>query len=201
MRIVIASSNNGKIREIEQICAGLDIQFLHLGSLPNAPKTVEDGDTYQENATKKALQIACFSNLVALGEDSGLEVDALGGKPGIFSARYAGETASDDDNNRKLLHDLKNTPFEKRTARYRSCIVITTPENVKAVADGVCEGVIATEPKGQNGFGYDPLFYVSKYKKTMAELPGEIKNRISHRAWALEKIKPFLQTLIKNLDK
>lgn len=197
MRIVIASSNKGKVREIEQICVGLNVEFLHLGNFSNVPKILEDGDTYEENATKKALEIERFTSILTLGEDSGLEVDALGGKPGIFSARYAGEGANDKDNNEKLLGALKDVPLEKRTCRYRSCIVIATAEKVQAVSEGICEGLVATQPKGKNGFGYDPLFYVPEYKKTMAELPQEIKNKISHRAKALSTLRSQLQELKK----
>ena len=195
MKIVIATFNRGKVREIEQVCSALPFEFLSLSSFSNPPRVVEDGKTYRENATKKATAIARFTGLWTLADDSGIEVDALNGKPGVLSARYAGEDATDADNNKKLLDELANVPQQKRTARYRASIVLASPQKVEAEADGVCEGVIGSEPRGANGFGYDPLFIVPEYNKTMAELPPEIKNRISHRARALENIKIFLKLL------
>ena len=154
---------------------------------------LEDGHTYYENALKKVENIVNHFGEPAIGEDSGLEVDVLGGMPGIYSARYAREGASDEANNCKLLEALQEVPFYRRTARYRCTIVLLLPTGEIHTWEGTCEGIITFKAKGFAGFGYDPLFFLPEYKKTFAELGLEIKNKVSHRAKALAKLKKFFQ--------
>jgi XTP/dITP diphosphohydrolase len=221
--ILIATRNRRKVGEIRAILGG-QYQFLALNDFPNAPKVVEDADTFEGNATKKALTLAEWLARIqnpesriqrpafVLADDSGLGVDALGGKPGVHSARFAAldkiENSSDADNNAKLLRLLKGVPPEKRTARF-CCVLALVPvleknENSSPVCyadefemqtqlfNGVCEGRIGFEPRGKNGFGYDPLFVPDGFEKTFAELSDDEKNKSSHRAKALEKLRQFL---------
>ena len=183
--LVIASKNKGKIREIRQIYADLPMTVVEL---PDQPEVVEDGKTFSENARKKAVEIARHTGKWALADDSGLEVDALKGEPGIYSARWSG--AGDEANNDKLLRELKDVPPPARTARYRAVVVVADPTGkVIAEADGSCEGLIGFERKGKGGFGYDPLFVVPQFGCTMAELPAETKHSISHRGEALRRLR------------
>jgi XTP/dITP diphosphohydrolase len=183
--LVIASKNKGKIREIRQIFADLPLRVVDDAALPDV---VEDGTSFAANARKKAVEIARHTGAWALADDSGLEVDALGGRPGIHSARWSGR--GDEGNNEKLLAELREVPAAARTARYRAVVVVAAPDGrVVAEAEGACEGLIGFERKGAGGFGYDPLFVVPEHGCTMAELPAETKNRISHRAQALERIR------------
>lgn len=189
--IVIASRNRGKIAEIEQILHDLPLRFLSLKDLAGAPEVVEDGRSFAENARKKAVEVARFAREWAMADDSGLEVDALDGRPGIHSSRWSG--GGDEPNNDKLLRELGGVAAPARTARYRAHVVVADAEGrVVAEADGACEGVIGHERRGTAGFGYDPLFIVPEYGRTMAELGDEIKNRISHRARALDRLRPHL---------
>ena len=183
--IVIGSKNKGKIREIRQIYADLPVSILEL---PDLPDVVEDGDTFSANARKKAIEIARHTGKWALADDSGLEVDALDGAPGIYSARWSG--GGDEANNDKLLAELRDVAPPARTARYRAVVVIASPDGrVVAEADGVCDGLIGFERKGTGGFGYDPLFVVPQFGRTMAELPAETKHSISHRGEALRRLR------------
>jgi XTP/dITP diphosphohydrolase len=183
--IVIASRNKGKIREIRQIYADLPVAIVEHSDLPDV---VEDGDSFSANARKKAVEIARHTGKWALADDSGLEVDALGGAPGIHSARWSG--GGDEANNDKLLAELREIPPPARTARYRAVVVIASPEGrVVAEADGACEGLIGLVRKGTGGFGYDPLFVVPQFGLTMAELPSETKHSISHRGEALRRLR------------
>lgn len=183
--IVIASKNKGKIREIRQIYADLPVAIVEQADLPDV---VEDGDSFSANARKKAVEIARHTGKWALADDSGLEVDALRGAPGIHSARWSG--GGDEANNDKLLAELRDVPPPARTARYRAVVVIASPDGrVVAEADGACEGLIGFERKGTGGFGYDPLFVVPQFGKTMAELPSETKHSISHRGEALRRLR------------
>lgn len=194
MKIVIASRNAAKIREIKQICGDLpNIEWSSTSDFPRAPVVIENGRTYRENAEKKALEIARFTKCRVLADDSGIEVDALGGRPGLFSARYAREEATDMENNARLLKELKDIPEKDRTARYRAVVVLAEEGNVLCVGEGICEGRIAFAPKGAGGFGYDPLFFLPGHGKIMAEVPPELKNQISHRAQALIHIREFLK--------
>jgi len=212
--LLIATRNAHKVGEIRAIL-GEQFQFLTLNDFPNAPKVIEDADTFAGNATKKALELASWisadstiqrfndSTIFVLADDSGLEVDALGGKPGVHSARFAAmdknENSSDADNNAKLLLLLKNAPLEKRTARFRCVLALAQIANRKSqiqnLFDGACEGKILFESRGQNGFGYDPLFVPDGFTETFAELGEEVKNKLSHRAKALEKLKSYFSKL------
>jgi len=183
--IVIASKNKGKIREIRQIYADLPVSIVEL---PDLPEVVEDGDSFAANARKKAVEIARHSGKWALADDSGLEVDALKGAPGIHSARWSG--GGDEANNDRLIAELRDVPAPARTARYRAVVVIASPDGrVVAEADGTCEGLIGFDRKGTGGFGYDPFFVIPQFGRTMAELPPETKNSISHRGEALRRLR------------
>lgn len=190
--LVLATRNPGKVREMAALLADLGVTMRSLFDVPGAPEVEEDGRTFAENAVKKAETIARFTGLPALADDSGLEVDALGGAPGVFSARYAGEGASDAANNEKLLAALAGVPAERRTARYRCVLALAAPGMPTVTVEGVCEGRIAEQPRGTGGFGYDPLFYLPGRGKTMAELRPEEKNAISHRGQALRRLKALL---------
>jgi XTP/dITP diphosphohydrolase len=193
--LVIASKNRGKVREIRQIYADLPVAVVEL---PDLPDVVEDGATFSENARKKALAVARHTGKWALADDSGLEVDALGGAPGVHSARWSG--AGDEANNAKLLAELRDVPPPARTARYRAVVVVAAPDGrVVAEAEGACEGVIGFEPRGAGGFGYDPLFVLPDRGLTMAELPSEVKNAISHRGVALRRLRQPLTLALDSL--
>jgi len=194
-RIVVATTNPGKLREIEAILAPLRWEVVPVSAYPGLPEIAEDGASFEENALKKARLTAAFTNEVALADDSGLEVDYLDGAPGVYSARFAGEPKDDAANNIKLLRLLEGVPWERRTARFRCVVAVATPGGRTATAEGACEGYILLEPRGAGGFGYDPLFYFPEHQKTFAELPPEVKNRVSHRARALAKIKDVLANL------
>jgi len=189
--IVLATGNKGKIREFSGLLEGVFGRIISLNDLESPPAVVEDGATFRENALKKARAIAAYSGKPTLADDSGLAVDALGGRPGVYSARYSGEGATDRDNITKLLTDLGSS--ENRSARFVCVLALVTPDGEEITAEGTREGVIITEPRGEGGFGYDPVFFLPEYGKTMAEIPPELKNKISHRARAAE-------TLIKLLN-
>ena len=201
LKIVIATRNSGKIAEIHSIinCSEIKnkVEIETLASYSGIPEVIEDGKTFAENASKKARIVAKFTGDIAVADDSGLEVDALGGAPGVYSARFAGEGATDADNIKKLMGLLKDTPFEKRGARFVCVIAISTPAGDVSLAEGECYGFIAAEERGLSGFGYDPVFVVPEYGKTFSELGSEIKNKISHRAAALGKLCNILETLIQ----
>jgi XTP/dITP diphosphohydrolase len=216
--LLIATRNAHKVGEIRAIL-GDAFQFLTLDNLPSTPKIIEDADTFAGNATKKALELAKWfllnarlridgsgSRFFVLADDSGLEVETLNNAPGVHSARFAAldknENSPDADNNAKLLRLLKNVPAEKRTARFRCVIAlieIKPPFTIydSQLFDGTCEGKIISEPRGSNGFGYDPLFVPDGYDVTFAELGEDVKNKLSHRAKALAKLKPWLDAIDK----
>ena len=187
-KIVVGTRNSGKVREIQTALA--DLPFAVVG-LPETdiPDVEETGTTFQENAILKARHYCQFTGEYCLADDSGLEVDALDGEPGVYSARYAGLDSTDASNNEKLLTVLKDVPPSGRTARFRSVLVLAGPDGSLLLVDGVCEGVILDEARGTGGFGYDPLFYMPSQGKTMAEMTIEEKNRISHRGNALNAFK------------
>ncbi|HZG18100.1 MAG TPA: XTP/dITP diphosphatase [Candidatus Bathyarchaeia archaeon] len=187
-KVVLATRNKGKVREMERLFAPLGWEIISLDDFPDAPEVVEDGETFTANALKKATTISAATGLPAIADDSGLEVDALEGRPGVCSARFAGEQASDEDNWKKLLTELKDTPKEKRTARFRCVLAFVEPGKEPITASGACEGVILREPAGTNGFGYDPVFFLPEQMCTMAQLAPERKNQISHRAKAMENL-------------
>ncbi len=192
-RVVAATCNPGKLREIRSILAPLGLELLSLDDFPGIPEIVEDGATFRENAVKKATEVARLTGEMAVADDSGLSVDALQGRPGVYSSRYAGEKATDEDRCRKLLAEMAGVPAGSRQARFVCAIAVAEPSGKTEAAEGECRGEIAFSPRGDQGFGYDPVFFLPEYGKTMAELPPEVKNRISHRAKALEKLKEILK--------
>lgn len=197
-KIILATQNKGKIKEFTAMLAknSLDVQVISLLDIPDAPEIVEDGSTFEENAYIKAKAVCLQTNLITLADDSGLEVDFLGGAPGIHSARFAGEPRDDQKNNEKLLSLMQGVPYEKRTARFRCAICIVTPAGDCFKTHGTCEGIIINEPKGENGFGFDPIFYLPQYEKTLAQLEPEIKNEVSHRAEAFRKAAKILADIL-----
>ncbi len=193
MKLLIATRNQGKRREYEALLAGLGLELVDLTEAGITWEVQEAGATFEENAVLKARAYAQASGLLTLADDSGLEVDALGGEPGVRSARYDG--GSDEDCYRLLLSRLEGVPEQERRARFRCVIAIVTPEGAVHTAEDTCEGYIALRPRGAHGFGYDPVFFVPEYGSTMAQLPPEVKNRISHRARAAERAKEILRRL------
>lgn len=191
-KIVIASRNKKKIEEIKRIIEGLNIELLSVDNFPNLEEVVEDGLTFQENALKKARYVCQQTGLPALADDSGLEVNALGGAPGVRSARYAGENATDEDNIRKLLEELEGIPLERRNARFVCCIALVFPDGKEYLFWGYVRGKIAETARGIHGFGYDPVFIPEGFQKTFAEMPSHEKDKISHRKEALDKLRDFL---------
>jgi XTP/dITP diphosphohydrolase len=194
MRILVATANAGKMREFMHLLAPLQIALCFPPDLGLAVEIVEDGKTYFENARKKALSYARASNLLTLADDSGLEVDALDGAPGVHSARYA--PGHDADRIELLLSHLADVPWERRTARFRCVVVVAAPGGEVQTTEGVCEGLIAFAPAGQGGFGYDPVFFLPECNCTMAQLSRAQKNRVSHRARAIEAMIPTLRRMV-----
>ncbi len=200
MELVIATKNQGKLKEIKDLLRDLDIKVTSLADYPEAPEIIEDGKSFKQNALKKAETIAQYTGKLTLGEDSGLEVRALDNAPGIYSARFSGPKATDEKNNIKLLDSLKDVPMEERQACYRCVVAIVGSKGeIVGILSGMCSGFIALYPKGENGFGYDPLFYIPRYKKTFGELDPAIKARISHRARAFKKVKIYLEEYLRHL--
>ncbi len=194
--IVIGTYNNNKKSEIREILNEIPVRLLDLDDFEDPPDIIEDGVTFEDNATKKALELAGFCQTCVMADDSGLEVDALDKRPGVLSSRYCGVDTGYEEKCLRLLEELKGVPFEKRTARFRCAIALAEPDRLQFVVKASCEGIISNEPKGNNGFGYDPIFYVPEHELTMAELEPEVKNRISHRALALELFKTNLMELV-----
>jgi len=192
--LIVASRNKGKVAEIKALLTGLPYKVSSLLEYPHLPDVVEDGKTYKENALKKAREIAVLTGKLTMSDDSGLEVKALNNAPGIYSARFAGEGKTEKDKNRKLFTMLKNVPLSKRQARYRCVIALVDGKGKEiGVVQGMCSGMITTEERGSNGFGFDPLFLLKRYNKTFGELPSSVKAKISHRARALQKFKKLLK--------
>jgi len=193
MRIVLATNNKHKIREIKNILAGLSVEILTLEDFTGFPKVEETGKTFEENAIIKAKAISRFTRLPSLADDSGLEVDALDGAPGVLSSRFAGEHCSFQDNNRKLLHLMENVPWERRGSTFVCVVALAKDLNHIVTVKGEVKGIITLEEKGESGFGYDPIFHLPHLNKTFAQLSLEEKNRISHRAQAFAKAKELIQ--------
>jgi len=185
-KLLVATHNPGKVREYREILADLPLEVTYLDAEGITLEVDETGATFAENAILKAATYARLTGLWTWADDSGLEVDALDGAPGVYSARYAGSDATDADRYRKLLDALSGVPWDQRTARFRCTVALATPDREARTADGVCEGVIAFGPAGSNGFGYDPVFYFPEQAATMAQLDPEVKNRISHRGRAAQ---------------
>jgi len=201
----MATRNPGKVRELQALLHDTGVTLLSLADFPEIPDIPEEGVTFQENAAVKALAVARLTGFPALADDSGLAVDALGGAPGVFSARYAQDLTAprapgDADNWGKLLKAMEHIPWEDRTARFVCEIALAAPDGRLWRAHGECEGVIATSPQGDQGFGYDPVFWVPEYGATMAQLGPAVKNRISHRAKALAAFKALLSFILKELN-
>jgi len=188
LRIVFATKNRGKVREAQEKLKEFGIEVIPLDAVGQVEAPEETGKTFCENAYQKATYYAKKLNLPVLAEDSGLEVEALGGKPGVYSSRFAGEKATDEENNKKLIEELMERGLESSSARYVSFVFVAFPEGFGLWSEGEVRGRVTTEPRGSGGFGYDPLFIPEGYGKTMAELPLSEKNRISHRGKALEKL-------------
>lgn len=197
IKMILASKNKHKLEEISEILKSFDIQLISMDEAGLGDLViVEDGETFEENSMKKAVVVMEKTNTITIADDSGLEVDYLDGRPGVYSARFAGENATDKDNNEKLLKMLDSVSCDNRSGRFVSVISVAFPDGKSISVRGECEGVIGLEEKGSEGFGYDPLFIVPEYNKTFAQLGSDIKNKISHRAKALEKFRIELENLL-----
>jgi XTP/dITP diphosphohydrolase len=194
--LIVATKNKGKIREIREALKGLDLRIYALSDFPDVPEMIEDGKSFTENALKKARFYSKVFGKFTLADDSGLEVDSLNGLPGIYSARYSGEGALSKENNRKLLKEMEEIPFSRRGARFKCIMALVSPDGEEAMTEGSCKGRIGMREKGRRGFGYDPLFILPKYGKTMAELSLKEKNKISHRGKALRKIRKIINSFL-----
>jgi len=194
--IVIGSRNVNKLREIRQILAGLPVELRTLRDYPDAPEVEETGGTFEENAIKKATELADVFGEWVMADDSGLEVEALGGRPGVLSARYAGPDQNDARNMAKLLAEMKSVPENQRAARFRCVIALAALGKLLFTAQGECSGRLAFEPRGRNGFGYDPIFLYPEFGKTFAELDASVKNQVSHRARALQEFRRKLESYL-----
>ena len=195
-KLLLATNNQAKVREYQSLLQNLPFELVTLAEQGITTVVDEVGESLEENARLKATTLAAESQLLALADDSGLEVDALGGEPGRLSARYAGEGASDRDRVSYLLSRLRDVPRQKRSARFRCVIAVATPGGEVELCSGECQGLITFEPQGEQGFGYDPVFYLPELDKTMAELPLEIKNQVSHRGRAARKVYRVLERLV-----
>ncbi|MER2257137.1 MAG: XTP/dITP diphosphatase [Priestia megaterium] len=190
--IIIATKNAGKVKDFETLFSPKGFQVKSLLDFPEMEDVEETGVTFAENATLKAEAISFALNKPVIADDSGLAIDALNGEPGVYSARYAGENKDDNANIEKVLQKLNDVPFEKRTARFHCALAIAVPGKRTEIVEGTCEGHILEEKRGENGFGYDPIFFVEKWRCSMAELTKEQKNQISHRANALKRLAPLI---------
>jgi XTP/dITP diphosphohydrolase len=197
MQLLVATRNRHKLKEIQGILAEFNFDLRCSADIPGLPEIVEDAPTVRENAVKKAVETAKFAKMLTLADDTGLEVDLLNGEPGVRSARYAGENATDFENIKKLLQAMQGIPMEKRSARFRCVIAIADEKGLVDCVEGICNGAILTEEKGGSGFGYDPLFVADGQVKTFAEISHEVKNRISHRGKALQKAWAVLSRYIR----
>lgn len=194
-RIVLATKNKGKIKEMRELLAPMNIEVLSLADFSPVDDAEENGATFAENAMLKARYYFAHTGTLCLADDSGLEVDALGGRPGVYSARYSGEDATDAANNAKVLREMEGIEKDKRTARFR-CAMALVGEGIELTTDGTCEGTLLTEERGQGGFGYDPIFYVPKFDRTLAEMSSEEKNSISHRGAAVRKMADLIAEMM-----
>jgi XTP/dITP diphosphohydrolase len=197
MELIVATKNKKKLKEIKEIWRGLGLTLTSLADYPKAPRILENGRTFRENAVKKAVKTARFTRKLTLGEDSGLCVDALGGEPGIYSSRFSGKDKNDLKNNLKLLGLLSYLPLSRRKAHYFCAVALADKDGLVGVVEGRCDGLIGFDLKGKSGFGYDPLFIIPKYKKTFAQLGERIKHKMSHRFRALKRAKRIIQKYIE----
>ena len=199
IKLLVATTNPGKFAEVKDFLRQLPLEVLSLSDLATWPKIIEDGATFEENALKKARSLAEYSGYLTLADDSGLEVDALNGAPGIYSARYCGEEGNDKKNNEKLMHELREISEEKRTGRFVCALALCAPKShgmKEWTVRDYCEGRISFELKGENGFGYDPLFFYPSLGKTFGEIDRAIKATVSHRGKALKKLAEMLPSLV-----
>jgi XTP/dITP diphosphohydrolase len=187
MQLLVATRNKHKLKELAALLGDLPLELISTADMPNLPGVVEDGATIRDNAIKKAIQTARMARKLTVADDTGLEVDALKGEPGVRSARFAGDEATYHENNKKLLQLLDDVPYEKRSARFRCCVAIADENGLYDCVEGICNGTIIEAERGGGGFGYDPLFLADGQTKTFAGLSPEVKNRISHRAKAMQK--------------
>ena len=199
-KLLLATGNQGKLRELRSLLCDLPYELVTLSEAGIDIKVDESGNSLEENARLKATIFANKSQLLTLADDSGLEVEALGGQPGVLSARYAGKNASDSERIDYLLSRLEGVAWEKRQARFRCVIAIATPDGQVELCSGDCQGIITLKPRGEQGFGYDPVFYLPELGKTMAELPLEVKNQLSHRGRAARKAQRVLERLRERED-
>ncbi len=195
-KLVLATKNTNKAVEIKELLDDLDVAVLTLKDFPGIEMPEEDRPDFAGNAAKKAEVVSAVTGLPAMADDSGLEVDALGGRPGVYSARYAGEGSSDRENYELLLKELAGFPPEKRTARFRCAIAVAVPGKQTAIVEGTCPGRIAEKPLGEGGFGYDPVFIYEPERLTFAQMPPGLKNKVSHRGKALAKARELLKNLL-----
>lgn len=194
--ILLASRNKGKVKELQDLLLPLNIKVLCLNDFPLLPEVEEDGDSFTANAIKKACETSQRTGYICLADDSGLEVDALDGQPGIYSARFAGENASDEDNNNKLLSLLANVQDNERNARFVCVIAVCDPDGICVTVEGTCAGKIGYFPQGNDGFGYDPLFIPDGFEVTFAQISSEEKHKISHRGQAIKQLIPIMKSRI-----
>lgn len=187
MQLLLATRNKHKLKELALLLQDLQLEVISAADLPNLPRVVEDGATVRDNAVKKAVQTARMAKKLTLADDTGLEVDALKGEPGVHSARFAGEEATYHENNKKLLRMLEGVAYDKRSARFRCVVAIADETGLYDCVEGICNGTIIEAERGGGGFGYDPLFLADGQTKTFADISPEVKNRISHRAKAMQK--------------
>ena len=192
--LVLATRNRHKAEELAALLRDLHIRIHTMDEFPHLPEVIEDGDTCEANAIKKARSVSQATGLLAVADDTGLEVDALDGRPGVYAARYAGEHATYEDNWRKLLKELTGVPRDRRTARFVTVAALASPSEIVGIAVGQLQGLIAEQPAGARGFGYDPVFFVRELGKTLAEMSSEEKNRISHRAKAFAQMREILSS-------
>lgn len=197
MKLLLATGNAHKAREMREILRGFPVELATLADMPGIPAVVEDGRTLEENAVKKAIAPALASGLWTLADDTGLEVEALGGRPGVYSARYAGPDCDFAANCRKLLDEMRAVAKPQRKAVFRTVVALASPDGLVQYREGRLEGRISESPAGANGFGYDPIFYIPDEGRTLAELSAEEKNRLSHRSQGLQAILPILKEVVR----
>lgn len=196
MKLLVATRNLGKVSELAEMLSGQEIDWLSLDDVALTHEVAETGTTFRENAILKANEYALASGLLTLADDSGLEVDALGGRPGVHTARYGGPGLTPKQRYELLLQALTHVPVAERTARFRCVVALASPDGLIHTAEGVCEGVVALAPAGDGGFGYDPVFYLPERQKTMAQLPASHKHLISHRGRAIANMVPTLRKVL-----
>ena len=197
MRLLVATRNREKLKEIRDILAELSLDIVSSADMPQLPVVREDGQTIRDNAIKKAVETAKMTRMLTLADDTGLEVDALNGEPGVRSARFAGDDVTYHENNKKLIGLLESVPLDKRVARFRCVAAIADENGLVEAVEGICNGTITVEERGGGGFGYDPLFIADGQVKTFGELSPDVKNRVSHRAKALQKAWAVLSRYVR----